>query len=100
MLTKFNLLICLLLAVTPAFTQELMYKKYNWESDPKIHTLTDEEKEDNYVILKDKILIDFVYQATNDLVMYETRHTIVHFNNEKGIEEMNKIIADGWAGKR
>ena len=23
--------------------------------------------------------------------MYETRHTIIHFNNEKGIEEMNKI---------
>lgn len=71
--------------------EELMYKKYDWSDNPKIHELTSDEKEDNYTILKDKILLDFVYESSGELVLYETRHFIVHFNNEKGIEEMNKI---------
>src|SRR4051812_10170380 len=72
-------------------TQEFAYKKYNWEANPKIHQLTDEEKEGNYVTLKEKRIFDYVYEASGELVVYETVHKIVHLNNEKGIEEMNKI---------
>ncbi len=70
---------------------ELAYKKYSWEASPKIHQLTNEEKEGNYVILKEKRIYDYVYESSGDLVLYETIHKIIHVNNEKGIEEMNKI---------
>jgi hypothetical protein len=72
-------------------TTDFVYKKYSWEPNPKLHPLTDKEKEGNYVILKDKILIELAYESSGQLVEYSTRHTIIHFNNEKGIEEMNKI---------
>ncbi|MCW3072475.1 MAG: hypothetical protein JWO44_2365 [Bacteroidetes bacterium] len=72
-------------------TTDFAYKKATWDPNPKLHQLNDKEKESNYVILKDKILIEFAYEASGQLVEYSTRHTIIHFNNEKGIEEMNKI---------
>lgn len=72
-------------------TTDFAYKKYAWDPNPKLHSLTDKEKESNYTILKDKIIIEFAYESSGQLVEYSTRHTIIHFNNEKGIEEMNKI---------
>lgn len=72
-------------------TTDFAYKKYTWEPTAKLHELTAKEKEGNYVVLKDKIIIEEVYEASGQLVEYATRHTIIHFNNEKGIEEMNKI---------
>ncbi len=70
---------------------DFVYKKYTWDPSPKLHTLTEKEKEGNYVVLKDKIIMEFAYESSGQLVEYATRHTIIHFNNEKGIEEMNKI---------
>jgi hypothetical protein len=72
-------------------TTDFVYKKYTWDANPKLHQLTDKEKEGNYVILKDKIMLELAYESSGQLVEYSTRHTIIHFNNEKGIEEMNKI---------
>lgn len=76
--------------VTQLFAQE-QYKKYTWEANPKIHELTAEEKEGNYISLKEKRIYDYGYESSGDLVVYETIHKIVHINNEKGVEAMNKI---------
>lgn len=84
-------LFCLTVFSVAQVNTDFVYKKYTWDPNPKLHTLSDKEKEGNYVILKDKIIIEQVYEASGQLVEYSTRHTIIHFNNEKGIEEMNKI---------
>jgi hypothetical protein len=71
--------------------QDAVYKKHNWQASPKIHELSEQEKEFNYIKLKQKIIFEYMYESSGELVMYETVHDIIHFNNEKGIEEMNKI---------
>lgn len=95
MLLKKNILALLsIIILTAAHAQtntDFAYKKYSWDPNPKLHQLTEKEKEGNYIILKDKIMIDQTYESSGQLVEYSTRHTIIHFNNEKGIEEMNKI---------
>jgi hypothetical protein len=80
-----------IIAFTKLSAEEYAYKKYTWDAAPKIHQLTDEEKEGNYVVIKEKRIYDYVYESSGDLIVYETVHKIIHFNNEKGIEEMNKI---------
>ncbi|HET6226151.1 MAG TPA: DUF3857 domain-containing protein [Bacteroidia bacterium] len=92
MMKKIKLLTILsVIAVTRLSAQDYAYKKYSWEANPKIHQLTAEEKEGNYITLKEKRIYEYAYEASGDLVLYETIHKIVHLNNEKGIEEMNKI---------
>jgi len=73
------------------FAQELAYKKISWESEPKLHTVSDKEKEYSYVVLKDQITLEFVYESSGELVMDEKRNKIVQVNNDAGIEEMNKV---------
>lgn len=91
-LIKLFLFVCLFFCLTTASAVEPEYKKYKWESNPKIHAITpEEEKDNNYIVLKNKILLEFAYETSGQLVLYETIHTIIHFNNEKGIEEMNKV---------
>lgn len=74
-----------------AQAQDPVYKKYTWSATPKIHELTEQEKEFNYIRLKQKVIFEYVYEASGELVVYETIHDIIHFNNEKGIEDMYKI---------
>lgn len=95
MLLKIKILTLLSLIIVTLSNAQLSadfaYKKYAWDPNPKLHQLTEKEKEGNYIILKDKIIIELAYESSGQLVEYSTRHTIIHFNNEKGIEEMNKI---------
>lgn len=83
--------IVVLQIVTTVNAQDLINKKYTWESDPKIHTLTASEQESSYITLKEKTIYEYVYEASGDLVVYETAHIITHINTDAGIEEMNKI---------
>ena len=86
-----SLIVCSTLFVNTSMAQEPTYKKYTWSATPKLHTVTEQEKEYNYVELKQKVILEYAYESSGELVMYETIHSIVHFNNEKGIEEMNKV---------
>ena len=92
MITKVkSLFVCFIIVATQLTAQDFVYKKYTWDANPKLHQLTDEEKQSNYIKLKEKIIFEYAYEASGELVMYETVHEIIHFNNEKGVEEMNKI---------
>jgi hypothetical protein len=76
---------------TIALAQELTFRKYTWEANPTLLLKAPLDAESNYNKLKQKIILDYVYESSGELVMYETIHEIIHLNNEKGIEEMNKI---------
>lgn len=91
--TKLLTFASLLLAMVAQaqISTDFAYKKYTWDANPRLHQLTDKEKEGNFIFLKDKIIIEFAYESSGQLVEYMTRHTIIHFNNEKGVEEMNKV---------
>jgi hypothetical protein len=92
MFTKIKLLTYFLLfSLFQANAQSLEYKKYKWEAEPKLHDINTADKEGNYTVLLDKTIVEFAYNSENQLEMFETKHTIIRLNNDKGIEAMNKV---------
>lgn len=72
------------------------YKKYNWDSVPKLHQLSAEESKLGEVVIKDKRIIEYYYETPDNLVMYVTRHVIIRVNSEKAVENNNTVyIATG-----
>ncbi|OUR90759.1 hypothetical protein A9Q87_12450 [Flavobacteriales bacterium 34_180_T64] len=83
-------LIILLIATGSSFAQQ--YKTYNWEASPKLHELTSEEtKASSIGILKNHIVEYSSSLLLPDLKRYETEHTIVRVNDDKGIARHNTV---------
>ena len=71
---------------------QLVYSTYAWEAKPTPATLTPSDEKENYVIVKNKLITEFAYESSGNLVMYTTEHIIIHFNTQKGIDERNKVF--------
>lgn len=71
--------------------QDPIYKTYNWEDSPKLHTISTSEKEYSSVILKENQTVEFAY---NDdvLTSYILIHKIIKANNDEGIIRNNRIF--------
>ncbi|HRK26106.1 MAG TPA: DUF3857 domain-containing protein [Chitinophagales bacterium] len=68
------------------------HKGYDWEAQPTLYSLTDEESKSAAVIVKDIRTIEFAYDDTLGMLMlYETNHKIVRVNDDAGVEEYNKV---------
>ena len=87
-------LFILLLSVKSLLSQNAApeFKKYDWVTDAKLHSLSAEELKENTIILKDYRLNEFTYDAKGNLMMYVTRHKILKLNSDKSIEENNKVF--------
>lgn len=48
-------------------TSDFAYKKCILDPNPKLHQLTEKEKEGSYIILKDEIIIEFAYESSGQL---------------------------------
>lgn len=88
-------LLCLLILLTniasAQVTTNFAYKSYTWEANPKLSAVSEKEMENDYVFIKDKTIVEYAYETSGDLVRYFTRHVVIHFNNKKGVEDMNKV---------
>ncbi|MBC7861656.1 MAG: DUF3857 domain-containing protein [Bacteroidia bacterium] len=73
------------------WAQKFVYQSYKWDASPKLHSITDEEKKENYLNLKYRRTYEFAYETSGDLVMYVSVHCIIKVNNEKGVEAKNKV---------
>ncbi|HMC00208.1 MAG TPA: hypothetical protein VKN14_04125 [Flavobacteriaceae bacterium] len=83
-------LFVLLFISTNCFSQ--YYKSYDWTEKPKLHNITpDEENEHSVGILKKNIVEYIPSEFSGDLKLYETFHTIVRVNDEKGIGKHNRV---------
>ncbi len=69
----------------------LIHKSYDWVQEPKVHTLTAIEEREGSVVLRDQRISEYAYDVNGDLVLYYTRHMIIRVNNDKSIEENNKV---------
>mgnify|MGYP005742408161 CR=1 FL=1 len=85
------LVVILCLSSSSLFSQNLVYSAYNWEEDPKLHDIPEADLTDNYTIVKDKSIVEYVYEESGNMVVYETTHMIIRFNNAEGIEARNKV---------
>lgn len=77
------------LSAQKAFKAE--YEKYDWEPEPVLHDLSDLEKKEGVVVLRDLRMMEYVYDQAGNLMMFQTRHMIMRLNSDKSIEENNKV---------
>lgn len=79
-----------LLITCSAFSQ--LYKYHDWEENPAFVELNSEENELASVAVKEKYLIQ--YYATvlgNTIRLFETKHSIIRVNTDKGINKHNRV---------
>ena len=86
-----NILFTLLLAITiSSFSQN--FKTYDWPIEPTMHKISEEEaKESSIGILKKHIVEYKTNSLSQNVKRYETEHTVIRVNNDKGIAQHNKV---------
>lgn len=86
-----NLIVYIILFTSSvAFGGNRFYENYTWQKSPSNTSLTEEEKSQRAVILKDVRVIQFEYMEGNPVV-YETKHKIIKVLSDRAIEEYNKV---------
>jgi hypothetical protein len=82
--------IALLITSTSSFAQ--YYKTYDWQKKPKLHELTEEEKEESSVAILKKVIVEFDSEENSlEPKLYETKHTIIRVNDDNGIAQHNTV---------
>jgi hypothetical protein len=85
---KKNIVIIFLLAITSSFAQH--YKTYDWSKKPQHHTLSSEELKESSIGILKKHIVEYV-SGTSNPNCFETEHTIVRVNDDKGIARHNTV---------
>ncbi|MGL4598135.1 MAG: DUF3857 domain-containing protein, partial [Bacteroidia bacterium] len=67
------------------------YKKYDWEEEPVLDSLSAEEQKQGAVIIKDKRLVEYYFETAENLIIFSTRHMVVRVNTDGAIEQYNKV---------
>src|ERR1041384_3754725 len=74
-----------------AAAQSKFFQSYDWAKNPVCYKASETEKKYDYFVVNDKHVLEFAYDANNELNLFETRHIITHVNSDKGVENMNKM---------
>ncbi|MBR9847404.1 MAG: DUF3857 domain-containing protein, partial [Algicola sp.] len=83
-------LIALLITVSNGFAQH--YKTYDWQKKPKLHKLTDDEKEASSVAILKKTIVEYHSdEVSSEPRLFETKHTIIRVNDDNGIAQPNTV---------
>jgi hypothetical protein len=80
-----------LLVCFNARAQGYYFKTYSWDKQPKVYVPTATEKAEAYIKVKDKTVFEMAYDADGSAVIYETHHIILHLNDQKAIDKVNKV---------
>ncbi|RKR82287.1 transglutaminase superfamily protein [Mucilaginibacter gracilis] len=65
-------------------------EKETWEAKPVIHTVGTKYGKESAVIIMDKRQIEYIDEK-EEVAEYYTLHKIIHINDDRGIENFNKI---------
>lgn len=85
-----NRIIILLLFPFSLFSQETVFKDYNWEEKPTYIITTDEDNKNDVIELKDKRVFELVSEK-DGAYEYVMVHNIKKLNSDVGIEKNNKV---------
>lgn len=66
------------------------HESYDWNTDPKASVLNENEVNESSVGIIEKKIIEYIPFGTNGK-QFETTHTLVKVNDEKGIQTHNKV---------
>ena len=73
-----------------SIAQEPYYKSYNWDTLPKLHTLSSYDQQFGELCLKDFHAIEY-YMDDNQIVCLNLLHKIVKVSDDKSIVKNNRI---------
>ena len=74
------------------FAQDSRSEIETWVDKPVVHKLDDKYNKESAVIVFDKRSVEFFDEAkTQEVLEYYTVHKIIHVNDDRGIENYNKI---------
>ena len=94
---KKALIVLLLVTGTQSFAQH--FRTYDWTKKPKLHNLTPEELKESSVGILNKHIVEFTANAMSpNPKRYETEHTIVRVNDDKGIGRHNTVYITSTNG--
>jgi hypothetical protein len=80
----------LLFSTINSFSQ--YYKTYDWNEKPQLHELTEAENNESSIAILKKNIVEFgKSKITNKLSIFETTHTIIRVNDDKGINTHNQV---------
>ncbi|NQX85697.1 MAG: DUF3857 domain-containing protein [Flavobacteriaceae bacterium] len=83
-------LLALLVVTSITFAQH--YKTYDWESQPRLHELSEAEKKSSSVRILQYHIVEYATAASNGkLKIFETTHNITRVNDDKGIDRHNTV---------
>jgi len=78
------------LSVNIPVQAQTTYNKFQWQDKPVIHAISGEFEEAASVYVNDDRIVEYIIEK-DGFFIYRTVHRIVHINNDKGIENFNKI---------
>ena len=85
-------LVILLSCFSFALAWAQAYINYDWEKNPTISQLTESEKKESVIGIKETIIVEYKSSfLSNNIRVYETHHTIIRANDEVGISKNNKV---------
>uniref|UniRef100_UPI002611DE23 DUF3857 domain-containing protein n=1 Tax=Winogradskyella sp. TaxID=1883156 RepID=UPI002611DE23 len=87
----FNTILVLLLSYTASAQ---LYKKHDWKKNQEFYELSETEQQLPSIAIKEKYLIQYYQPAiaiSSKFKLYETIHSIIRVNTDKGIKTHNRV---------
>jgi hypothetical protein len=84
-------LLTVLLAIQYSYGQVSRIENEKWTEKPLMHSLDNKYSKESAIMIADKRRVEFIDEAKGEIGEYYTLHKIIHINDDRGIEEFNKI---------
>ena len=72
------------------------YRGYDWEGKATKKPLTEEERKETAIVLKDFKGYQYTYNLKGELVLHTVEHKIIWVNSDNAIEGNNKVYVPLW----
>lgn len=93
--------IALCVLIASFSVQAQLYKSHDWNEKPVFYELTEEDKKLSSVAIKEKYLIQYYNPPlAGDFKLFETKHSIIQVNSDKGIEKHNRVYVPMYNVKK
>jgi gas vesicle protein len=91
-----SVLMLLLVLSGKAWAEDYNYRTYNWEKNRKKTELSDSDRKESAIILKDFKGMEYDYDLKGELNLHTVVHKIIWVNTDEAIETYNKVYVPLW----
>ncbi len=75
----------------PLLTYLFEHERYNWQPAHIPRTASGQERYHNSLTLKDKRVVEYLYDEADNLKVYETVHKIIRVNSDEAVQQYSKV---------